>query len=390
MPEQVFRYACATKSHFLATCAGVAVDGNMNVLTDNGAIAGLYAAGEIVGGFHGAGYPTGTALGKAVTFGRIAGAKAAKKQQIQEDDKSGNGQLLLDKSKEGVLEVRYIRQYVYRTDIEGSRSMPPRSKESTRYVDAVMGALDILDCFLTEPRLSLKQIIDKTGLIRSRTMRLVGTFEHRHYLIYDEATNTYSLGICPAGLGRSFDRANNTETFVRPVLKCLVGKTGESATFYMASGMERVAVVREEGTEAIRLSIVEGQRSPIHVGASGKVLLAFGDQRVYQEVLGKKELSKVTENTITGADRLRSEVEIVRQQGYAVSYGENTPGAHAIAAPAFNYENQLVGAIGIAGPANNLTEDQIDRRIQWVMEGARMLSKRYGYKADRRGDPLPW
>ena len=33
----------------------------------------LYAAGEVIGGFHGAGYMTGTSIGKAGIFGRLAG-----------------------------------------------------------------------------------------------------------------------------------------------------------------------------------------------------------------------------------------------------------------------------------------------------------------------------
>ena len=40
-------------------------------------IGGLFAAGEVVGGFHGAGYLTGTGLGKAAVFGRVAGLEAA-------------------------------------------------------------------------------------------------------------------------------------------------------------------------------------------------------------------------------------------------------------------------------------------------------------------------
>jgi fumarate reductase flavoprotein subunit len=55
----------------------LAVDENMHVLTTNGKIPGLYAAGEIVGGFHGAAYHSGTAIGKALIFGRIAGRNAA-------------------------------------------------------------------------------------------------------------------------------------------------------------------------------------------------------------------------------------------------------------------------------------------------------------------------
>ena len=40
-------------------------------------IEGLFAAGEIMGGFHGVSYLTGSALGKCVVFGRIAGRNAA-------------------------------------------------------------------------------------------------------------------------------------------------------------------------------------------------------------------------------------------------------------------------------------------------------------------------
>ena len=40
-------------------------------------IAGLYAAGEMTGGFHGVAYMTGTSLGKCTVFGRIAGRNAA-------------------------------------------------------------------------------------------------------------------------------------------------------------------------------------------------------------------------------------------------------------------------------------------------------------------------
>jgi fumarate reductase flavoprotein subunit len=37
----------------------------------------LHAAGEVVGGFHGAGYMSGSSLGKAVIFGLVAGHAAA-------------------------------------------------------------------------------------------------------------------------------------------------------------------------------------------------------------------------------------------------------------------------------------------------------------------------
>lgn len=71
-------YAQLSATVVLATYCGVTVDPAMRVLDVFGEpIPRLYAAGELVGGFHGAGYMTGTSIGKSAVFGRIAGASAA-------------------------------------------------------------------------------------------------------------------------------------------------------------------------------------------------------------------------------------------------------------------------------------------------------------------------
>ena len=76
-------YAMRTTVAMLATYAGVSVDESAQVLNAfNEPIEGLYAAGEIAGGFHGAGYMTGSSLGKAAIFGRIAVQAALKKQVV--------------------------------------------------------------------------------------------------------------------------------------------------------------------------------------------------------------------------------------------------------------------------------------------------------------------
>lgn len=71
-------YAHASGTVVLATYCGLTVDTSLRVLDWWGRpIPRLYAAGEVVGGFHGAGYMTGTSIGKAGIFGRLAGTHAA-------------------------------------------------------------------------------------------------------------------------------------------------------------------------------------------------------------------------------------------------------------------------------------------------------------------------
>jgi fumarate reductase flavoprotein subunit len=71
-------YAHPSGTVVLATYCGLTVDLRLRVLDWWGRpIERLYAAGELVGGLHGAGYMTGTSIGKAAIFGRLAGTHAA-------------------------------------------------------------------------------------------------------------------------------------------------------------------------------------------------------------------------------------------------------------------------------------------------------------------------
>lgn len=68
-------YPCTTA--VLSTYCGLRVNADMEVIDVFGKpLPGLHAAGEIVGGFHGAGYMSGSSLSKSAIFGRVAAENA--------------------------------------------------------------------------------------------------------------------------------------------------------------------------------------------------------------------------------------------------------------------------------------------------------------------------
>ncbi|MGI4943955.1 MAG: FAD-dependent oxidoreductase, partial [Janthinobacterium lividum] len=72
-------YAFPSRTALLATYCGLAVDLDAAVLDSfDRPIDGLYAAGEVAGGFHGRAYMTGAALGSAAFLGRRVGMSAAR------------------------------------------------------------------------------------------------------------------------------------------------------------------------------------------------------------------------------------------------------------------------------------------------------------------------
>ena len=78
--DQAPFYAYPAKSLMTTTYCGLTITDRGQVLdVDGEVIDGLYAIGEVTGGFHGAAYMTGTSLGKGAVFGRIAAEHAASK-----------------------------------------------------------------------------------------------------------------------------------------------------------------------------------------------------------------------------------------------------------------------------------------------------------------------
>ena len=76
--ERAPYYGIACTTGLTSTYCGLRTDTTARVIDVHGdTIAGLYAVGELVGGFHGETYMSGSSLGKGCVFGRTAGADAA-------------------------------------------------------------------------------------------------------------------------------------------------------------------------------------------------------------------------------------------------------------------------------------------------------------------------
>lgn len=251
------------------------------------------------------------------------------------------------------------------------------TRQTERHVDAVLAALDILECFLAAPQLATKDLVAATGFTRNRVMRLAGTLAHRGFLVSDE-NGGYRTGPKVFALSRVFERHHGFLPLVRPLLREIALQTGESATLYVRDGLERVVLAREEGTHSIRQAISEGQRMDLHAGAAGKVILAYSSPELVESVLAKTGLPRRTSTTITSKTRLLKELKTIRDEGYAVSLGERAADAVAVAVPVLGYEDELLGALAVAGPVSRLTPEVRTSHAQRLQAAAATLRRRMG------------
>jgi DNA-binding IclR family transcriptional regulator len=269
--------------------------------------------------------------------------------------------------------------------------MKKPTRQTDRHVEAVLAALDVLECFLVKPGHTTLELLQATGFTRNRVMRLTGTLTHRGYLMADPETGVFRIGPKIFALGKVFERNRLILPLVGPVLRDIALKTGESASLYVREGFERVVLARAEGTHAIRHAISEGQRMDLHAGAAGKVILAYSPEEVVGIVLAKTGLPKRTPATIIDKSRFLKELENVRGQGYAVSIGERAADVCALAAPVFEHGHELVGALCISGPISRFTPQIRKSYTELLLAEARKLSRHLGWTqaGNNRGRGLP-
>ena len=260
-------------------------------------------------------------------------------------------------------------------------------RETDRHVEAVLAACDIMGSFLQCGSQSVKRIIDQTGLTRNRVMRLAGTLEARGYLHRDSRTGGYGLGIMVMSLGKVYESQSNLCSLGQPILQDLAHATGESASIYVLDNLERVVLARAEGEHDIRMFSAVGQRTPVYVGAMGKMLLAFAPNEVRKKILKGRGLIKSPTGAVVHKSKLAEELDRIKAQGFAISFGERVPDAAAVSAPIFEMGNRCLGALGIAGPIHRFTPESLPGRIKRVMSAAAELSWHLGGLPSSSPDP---
>jgi DNA-binding IclR family transcriptional regulator len=254
-------------------------------------------------------------------------------------------------------------------------------RESEKQIESVDKALSILECFsdkITE--LSLKELSEKTGLYKSRILRLCGTLIAHGFLVRYNASR-YRLGPKLLMLGKAYERSNTLISIARPILRELTTLTGESAKLFVIEGTKRLCLAREEGPYPLRYAVREGETFDLQAGASGKVLLAFSSEAFRNEILNKLP-KKMASTSIVDRDHLEKELETIRTRGYGSSLGELFPEVAGIAAPVFDYKNTILAALTVAGPIQRFAGEHFQNKCEHVIASARKLSQLLGYAED--------
>jgi DNA-binding IclR family transcriptional regulator len=107
----------------------------------------------------------------------------------------------------------------------------------------------------------------------------------------------------------------------------------------------------------------------------GKVLLAGHDRARVLEILQDQGLARQTARTITSARELFSELDFVRERGYATVKDEHYVGFWSIAAPILDAEGVTRAAVSLTGSPDQPVWRDPDTLSVRLAEAARDISR---------------
>ena len=210
----------------------------------------------------------------------------------------------------------------------------------------------VLDAFDGPGRLTLAQLVRRTGLPRSSVHRMLDRLVQLRWL--RRSGNDYELGMRLIELGSLAVHQDRLVSAAAPALHELHRATGLIVHLAVLDGSDVLYLDKVGGVAATTLPSRVGGRQPAHCTAIGKALLARAEA---QDV----DLSaRPTKYSIASRPQLSTELAKVRAHGVAFDREEIVPGFGCVATSISDRTDHgpALAAVSVCGPMNRVCFDQ--------------------------------
>ncbi|MBP1155594.1 MULTISPECIES: IclR family transcriptional regulator [unclassified Paenibacillus] len=251
-------------------------------------------------------------------------------------------------------------------------------------ITSVHKAIRILREFSqNEPELGISQLSRRLGMAKSTVSRLVQILCDENMVVQNEETRKYHLSLTAFEIGSVVYHEMELCQIALPLLKKMLPNVQSAIQMVTYDKGGIVYLLKLPDHRDGKILNVMGKRVPSHCTASGKVMLAFQNELEIKHVLSK-ELKSFTRKTITCPDKLRGELQTIRQKGYAVSHEEFNPGMSSLAIPVFNDYDAIIAAICILRPTGQITNANIPPILREMKMYSRLITEQLGMERTKK------
>jgi len=258
-----------------------------------------------------------------------------------------------------------------------SASRPGMQKKNQS--STIQRALDVLNLFKEDRKLSFVQIQRLLGFNKSTLFRVLATLSANKYLTRD-SLGRYELGISIFILGSRLSDEYMLKTTSAPYMKRLAEQIDLTVHLAILEDIHVIIVEKIDPRRYVKMVSRVGGSVPAHCTGLGKTLLAFSARKTVEKIINTSGLTRYTAHTITTADGLFRELEAIRRRGYAVDDAEHETKICCVAVPILDQKGDIAAALSVTGTRIDLPDDDMIARTARTLEKtADKIRKKMGY-----------
>ena len=198
----------------------------------------------------------------------------------------------------------------------------------------------------------------------------------------------YEPGLEFVALGVQITKRLKVLEVARPIMHDLMVQTTQDVFLAIPSGVGMMYIERINGPESFRLEIPLGVPRALHSTAIGQLYLAQQDPARADELIEKMDLYPATPHTVVDRSALRERIAETRLAGMAITDQESVDGIMGLAAPIFDFSDQLVGALSLSVfvTLGRVRRDEFSDNLKVACAD---VSRRMGWKVPAAAGPGP-
>lgn len=226
-------------------------------------------------------------------------------------------------------------------------------------------------------RLSLAELVNRTGLPKATVHRLAGQLVELGVL--QRVDDWYQLGVRLMELAGLIPLQHHLREVAVPFLHDLFAETRETVHLGVLDGSSVVYIDRIDGHRRANVPTRIGARMPAYCTGLGKALLAFAPQPLVERII-ENELVPVTPRTIVVPSVLREELRQARSTGIAYDREENRIGIACVAAAVVTEGGGAMVSISVTGSVERILGQRMEPSVS---QAAKRLAQTFDGRAYR-------
>ena len=261
-----------------------------------------------------------------------------------------------------------------------SKRKPPISSDRGG-VQSVIVAARILKALASGGGpLPLKDVAAMVEMPRAKVHRYLTSLRRADLVGQIADGGRYKIGATAIAIGLTGLRGINPVGEVCAALPALSERTGQSATVAIWSEIGPVVIAMQESDHWLTMNIRIGSSLPLLTTAIGRTFLAHLPEQITSPLV-EAEIRKARAAGTKFETEIDGLLNEIRMQGLARAPSALIPGVDAIAAPVFDYRDQLVAVMCVVARAQANITGWEGTAVRALTATTRDLSARLGHVA---------